>query len=104
MCCFLLLDAAIVLFLALTSATYFAVRKARMQNLPVWSKAGELTLINLLIPLATGAIFCLILYTYNIFILIAPATLLFYALLYSMPANTRWQKCGIWVFVKLFWD
>ncbi|HRF77923.1 MAG TPA: hypothetical protein PLB46_15195 [Chitinophagales bacterium] len=77
---FLLLDAGIVLFLALTSATYFAVRKARMQNLPVWSKAGELTLINLLIPLATGAIFCLILYSYNIFILIAPATLLFYGL------------------------
>ena len=37
-------------------------------------------LLDAAIPLATGAIFCLILYTYNIFILIAPATLLFYGL------------------------
>jgi hypothetical protein len=77
---FLLLDGIVVLFLALTTAIYFAIRKARMQNLPIWSKAGELTLINLLIPLASGAIFCLILYYYGIFILIAPATLLFYGL------------------------
>lgn len=77
---FFLLDAAVVLVLALTFATYFAVRKARIQGLPVWNKAAELTLINLLIPLATGAIFCFILYYYNIYLLIAPATLLFYGL------------------------
>lgn len=77
---FLLLDAAVVLALALSFATYFAVRKARIQGLPVWNKAAELTLINLLIPLATGAAFCLILYYYNIYLLIAPATLLFYGL------------------------
>ncbi len=77
---FLLLDAIVVLFLALGSAIYFAVRKARMQDLPVWNKAAELTLINLIIPLGVGAIFCLILYSYGIYILIAPATLLFYGL------------------------
>ncbi len=77
---FFLLDAAVVLVLALTFSTYFAVRKARIQGLPIWNKAAELTLINLLIPLATGAIFCLILYYYNIYLLIAPATLLFYGL------------------------
>ncbi len=77
---FLLLDAIVVLFLALGSAIYFAVRKARMQDLPVWNKAAELTLINLIIPLGAGAIFCLILYSYGIYILIAPATLLFYGL------------------------
>ena len=77
---FLMLDAAIVLVLALGAAIYFAMRKARQQNLPVWNKAAELTLVNLLIPLAAGAIFCLILFNYNIYILIAPATLLFYGL------------------------
>lgn len=77
---FLLLDAIVVLLLALGSATYFALRKARMQDLPIWNKAAELTLINLLIPLAAGAVFCFILYYYGIYILIAPATLLFYGL------------------------
>lgn len=77
---FLLILAGIVLMLAVGAAIYFAVRKARMQQLPVWNKAAELTLVNLLLPLGTGAIFCLILYTYGIFLLIAPATLVFYGL------------------------
>lgn len=77
---FLLLLAGIVLFLAVSAAIYFAIRKARLNDLPIWNKAAELTLINLLLPLGTGAIFCLILYTYGIFLLIAPATLVFYGL------------------------
>lgn len=77
---FLLLLAAVVLFLALGIAIYFAVRKASKQGLPIWNKAAEVTLINLLIPLGTGAIFCLILYTYGIFLLLAPTTLVFYGL------------------------
>jgi len=77
---FLVLDAGIVLVLAITSATYFAMRKARLQNLPVWNKAAELTFINLIIPLAAGGIFCLFLFYYNLYLLIAPATLVFYGL------------------------
>ncbi len=77
---FLLLDAGIVLVLAIASATYFAMRKARIQNLPVWNKAAELTFINLIIPLAAGGIFCLFLFYYNLYLLIAPATLVFYGL------------------------
>ena len=77
---FLLLLAMVVLFLAVGSAAYFAIRKARKQSLPIWNKAAESTLINLLIPLGTGAIFCLILYTYGIFLLLAPSTLVFYGL------------------------
>ncbi len=77
---FLLIDGAIVLFLALALAIYFALRKSRLQNLPVWSKAAEFTLINLLIPLASGGIFCLILFYYELYLLIAPATLVFYGL------------------------
>lgn len=77
---FLLLLALTVLLLAVGSATYFAIRKARKQSLPIWNKAAELTLVNLLLPLATGAIFCLILFTYGIYLLLAPATLVFYGL------------------------
>ncbi len=77
---FLLLDAGIVLVLAIASATYFAMRKARIQNLPVWNKAAELTFVNLIIPLAAGGVFCLFLFYYNLYLLIAPATLVFYGL------------------------
>lgn len=77
---FLLLLAGIILLLALGAAIYFAVRKARMQQLPIWNKAAELTLINLLLPLGTGAFFCLLLYVNKAYLLIAPATLVFYGL------------------------
>lgn len=77
---FLLMDAGIVLVLALACAAYFAMRKARLQNLPVWNKAAELTFVNLMIPLAAGGIFCLFLFYYNLYLLIAPATLIFYGL------------------------
>jgi hypothetical protein len=77
---FLLLLAGVVLFLAVSAAIYFAIRKARLNDLPIWNKAAELTLVNLLLPLGTGAIFCLMLYTYGIFLLIAPTTLVFYGL------------------------
>lgn len=76
----LLLLAGVILFLAIGAAIYFAIRKARLNNLPIWNKAAELTLVNLLLPLGTGAIFCLILFTYGLYILIAPATLVFYGL------------------------
>ncbi|MFI5171134.1 MAG: hypothetical protein ACHQFW_02030 [Chitinophagales bacterium] len=77
---FLLLDAAIVLVLAVALAIYFALRKARIQNLPVWNKAAELTFFNLIIPLIAGGIFCLFLFYYDLYLLIAPATLVFYGL------------------------
>ncbi len=77
---FLTVAALIVLFLALGLAVFFAMRKARIQNLPVWNKAAELTFVNLFIPLVAGGIFCMILFYYNLYLLIAPVTLIFYGL------------------------
>jgi len=77
---FLLLIALAVLISAIGSAIYFALRKARIQQLPVWNKAAKRTLINLLIPLITGAFFCMLLYRYGLFLLIGPTTLVFYGL------------------------
>ena len=77
---FLIVDAIGVLVLALALAIYFAMRKARLQHLPTWNKAAQLTLINLLLPLAAGAVFCVLLFHYNLYLLIAPATLIFYGL------------------------
>jgi len=77
---FLLMEAAIVLLLAIGFAIYFAVRKARLQNLPIWNKAAELTFMSLIIPLAAGGIFCMILFYYRLYLLIAPVTLIFYGM------------------------
>jgi hypothetical protein len=77
---FVLFDAFIVLILALLSGVYFTTRKARSRGLKVWDSTARRMLINLLIPLVTGGIFCLILLVHHLVFLLAPATLLFYGL------------------------
>lgn len=84
---FLLMIAGIVLVLALGFAIYFAARKARIQNLPFWNKSAELTLINLIIPLAAGAILCMILFAGGLYLLIPPLTLIFYGMALLNASN-----------------
>lgn len=76
----LLFIAIIVLFSALTFGIFFTIRKSRKYNLPIWTTATKKMLFNLTIPLIVGGVFCLALLWYNIYFLIAPATLLFYGL------------------------
>jgi hypothetical protein len=74
-------DAAITLFLALSFGAFFTTRKARADGLKIWDRAALRFMINLLIPLMTGGIFCLIiLFRYGWFGIIAPCTLIFYGL------------------------
>ena len=68
------------LLAALGAAAFFTTRKARKLGMPVWSKAANLMVINLAIPLVAGGIFCFILFYWHLFGLIAPATLIFYGL------------------------
>jgi len=72
--------AIIVLFSALTFGIFFTIRKSRKYNLPIWTTATKKMLLNLAIPLIVGGVFCLALLFYQIYFLIAPATLLFYGL------------------------
>ena len=76
----LVVDAFIVLFLALFVAIYFTTRKARKLGHKIWTHSTRQLLINLAIPLVAGGIFCLILLWYRLIFLVAPATLLFYGL------------------------
>jgi hypothetical protein len=69
-----------VLFLALVSALFFSWRKARKQSMAFWGKTTKLWLTQLLIPLATGGFFVLILIDRNAEMLVASATLIFYGL------------------------
>ena len=77
---FLLIDAVVVLVLALLSGIYFTTRKARKEGQKVWDHIARRMVINLLIPLMTGGLFCIILLYHRLFLLLAPATLIFYGL------------------------
>ncbi len=57
----LMADAFIVLFLALTSALFFSLRKARRQGTKLWSPVTLRLLVNMTIPLLTGGIYSVIL-------------------------------------------
>ena len=72
--------ALIILFFALTFGIFFTIRKSKNYNLPIWTTATKKMLVNLAIPLAVGGVFCLALLYHQIYVLIAPATLLFYGL------------------------
>ncbi len=77
---FIITDALLVLILALTAGIYFTTRKARRKGLKVWDHVARRMLINLMIPLATGGLFCIILLYHRLVFLVAPATLIFYGL------------------------
>lgn len=77
---FFAIDAGIVLLLALAAGIFFTTRKAVKKGQKVWDKLTLRLLVNLAIPLVTGAIFCLALLKYGMFGLIAPTTLIFYGL------------------------
>ncbi len=72
--------ALIILVAALTFGIFFTIRKSRKYHLPIWTSATKKMLLNLAIPLVAGGIFCLALLYHEIYVLIAPATLIFYGL------------------------
>jgi hypothetical protein len=77
---FLFANFMAVLILSLITGIYFAVKNAKKQGLPVWDATASRLLINMMIPLAAGGIYCLILFYHGHLALMAPATLIFYGL------------------------
>ncbi|MEM9822994.1 MAG: hypothetical protein AAF985_18080 [Bacteroidota bacterium] len=77
---FFLLDAALVLLLALAAGIFFTTRKAKRKGQKIWDPLTIRLLSNLMIPLAAGGIFCLGLLYHGEFGLVAPATLIFYGM------------------------
>lgn len=76
----LLLIALVTLFLSIMFGIYFTTRKARKAGQPIWGSTSKRLLVNLLIPLATGGILCMMLLAKGYIGLIAPLTLIFYGL------------------------
>lgn len=77
---FFFVDALLVLFSSLAVAVFLSVRKARKKGLKVWDSMARRVTINMMVPLATGGFFCIVLMYHGFIGLIAPATLLFYGL------------------------
>jgi hypothetical protein len=76
----IVLTAFIVLVLSVGTAFMLTISKAKREKESIWNSASKRLLINFLIPLVTGGIFCLLLLRNEIYGLIAPVTLLFYGL------------------------
>lgn len=74
------IDAISVLLLSLASAIYFSTRVARRNAMPVWTHLARRMILDLAIPLATGAFVCVALFHHNLAILIPSALLIFYGL------------------------
>jgi len=76
----LLLIAVTVLVLSVGGGIYFSYRKAQKNGEAFWNDQAGRVVINLLIPLVTGGLLCLILLAQGYFGIIAPLTLIFYGL------------------------
>jgi predicted lysophospholipase L1 biosynthesis ABC-type transport system permease subunit len=72
--------AVVVLAASLITGYWMSARKAKKLGIPVWDNTSQQLLMDLLIPLATGGIFIIILALRGYFVIIASACLLFYGL------------------------
>lgn len=70
----------IMFVLAIGSGFYFTQLKAKKKQTKLWDKPTKKLLLNLLIPLGTGGILCLIFLLRGYIGLVAPFTLIFYGL------------------------
>jgi hypothetical protein len=76
----LLIIALITLTLSLGAGIFLSIQKVKKNNQKLWDLQTKRFLINLLIPLITGGVFCLILLFNGYVGIIAPLTLIFYGL------------------------
>jgi len=76
----LIMDASAVLAVALLSAAWFTWRRSKRTGQHLWDASAQRLMVNMLVPLVMGGIFCLALFYYGLPGLVAPATLVFYGL------------------------
>ncbi len=69
-----------VMVLAVITAFILTARKAKRSGEKIWDVSSRRLLINFLIPLITGGIFVLLLIRLKYWVMIAPATLIFYGM------------------------
>lgn len=76
----LVIIATVILVLAIGTAYVFTARKLKEKKQKIWDATTKRLLTSFAIPIVTGGFFCLILLQHHLFVLVAPATLIFYGL------------------------
>jgi len=76
----LVLIAAGVMFCAILTGIALTYRKSKRQGEKIWNVSSKRLVLNFVIPLMAGGLFCLVLIQYGVSWLVAPATLIFYGL------------------------
>ncbi|MCJ7934615.1 MAG: hypothetical protein MUW56_13530 [Chryseobacterium sp.] len=76
----LILTGLIVLVVAVFSGYVFTANKSKKKGLKIWDATTKRLLVNFAVPLAAGGIFCSALIAHELFVWIAPVTLIFYGL------------------------
>lgn len=85
----LLVIAIIVLVASISTGLWFSNRKAKKENVKLWTSTSRQLVVNLAIPLVSGGLFILILLYTSHYGIAAPACLLFYGLaLIQASSNT----------------
>ena len=77
---FFFTDAIVILLVSVVTVCMLTFRSAKKRGQSVWDATAKRLLINMLIPLITGGLFCLVLLYHELTALIAPAMLIFYGL------------------------
>ena len=83
-----------VLIVALAFGVFFTTRNAKKKGQKIWDPLTQRLLINLLMPLGAGGIFCLILIKHGFIGLVAPATLIFYGI--ALINASKYTVRDIW--------
>lgn len=91
---FILIDALIVLLLSVVTGWFFTWKKAKKENAKIFDKTAKRALYNFAVPLATGGIFCLALLFWKSYVLLAPATLIFYGLAVFQVGKYTFDEVG----------
>lgn len=72
--------AVVILLAAIAVSSFFTIRRTKKEGKEIWSRPTQRMLLNLVVPLVAGAIFCVELAWYGHPGHVAPATLIFYGL------------------------
>lgn len=88
--------AAIVLIVSLLTIFLLTIKQAKKEKKPIWGPGSKLLLLNLLIPLVTGAILITIFIVRGYYGIVSPAFLIFYGLaLVNAAKYTRPEILGL---------
>jgi hypothetical protein len=77
---FLLVDGAVVLVVAISGALWFTWRRGRKTGQGIWDASARRLVVNTMVPLIAGGVFCLALFHYRLSGLVPATTLIFYGL------------------------